>query len=977
MSERARPGRWFGVCFLCFLTSTAGWGTEYLTRQWQTEQGLPQNTVTAILQTSDGYLWVGTQQGLARFDGVRFTVFNSASDPAFKSDRISALLADPEHGFWIGTAGGGVIRCRAGHFQSWSVQDGLSSDMVTSLAAGAKGTIWVGTAYGLNQFKDERFTAYTVAEGLPGTEVLALAADKNGVLWVATEQELGRFTAGRFESVKNGNLHIEHAVVDGAGDVWAGSSAHGLLRVKQGQSSLEHILALGQVTALGCASPEGLWVGLGAENLQRLRSGTNCLIQHQPLEAPVTCVYEDREENVWIGTEGGGLARLTPRQLVTFTRKDGLPGDVINALMEAPDGQLWVGGQGGGVSVMKRGRFVALPMSERGAQSPPVLSLCAGSEGSVWIGTRGNGPLRWQEGRLTAASLGGSSLPAVVTALFVDRKGATWVGTAAEGVIELRDGIPRRYTTGEGLPRNEVVCIEQTEDGAVWLGTRGAGLNRIHEGSISTLGQKDGLASNAIRALHADAQGALWVGTSAGLSLYHNGRFFSYTRRHGLRDDIVSQVVSDDQGRLWLGSNRGLLRVPRRELIEVAEGNRAWVTCVPFGTQDGMLNPECLGGLQCATMKDHAGRLWFATQRGLVCVQPSPSAASTRPPTVLLERAWLNEQEVVSDPIADRGQNVPAVRVPSGNARLEFQYTATTLRSSEKTRFRYQLEGFEPEWVDAGENRRALYSQLPAGQYRFRVAACNEEGVWNMEGATLGVIVLPHFWETVSFKVAAGLAVIGATFGGLWLRHTRRRELERLRLRIAGDLHDDLGSNLSSIALLSRRVRRQTPLPETARVELNEIEQIARETTLAIRDIIWFIEPDRDTLADLVRRMQEVATVMLADIDCAFTTGSIPSSGQVSPEFRRNVFLVFKEAVHNIVRHAGCTRVEIHAAMSGNEFSVLVRDNGRGFSLNSPSTGNGLKQMQLRMARLGGRCTVQSKPGLGTSVGFLAHAGKG
>ena len=326
---------------------------------------------------------------------------------------------------------------------------------------------------------------------------------------------------------------------------------------------------------------------------------------------------------------------------MTLTRKEGLPGDVVNALMEDAAGRLWVGCQTGDVLVHENDRFARVPLSDRDVRSAPVLALCAGPDASVWIGTRGNGSFLWQQGKVTVPSLGGSSLPAIVTALFVDREAELWVGTEAEGVIRQRGRESTRYTTSDGLSQNEASCIAQTRDGAVWLGTRGAGLNRIQTNSVATFGRKDGLATEAIRALHADAEGALWIGTSAGLSVYHDGRFFTYTRRHGLMDDVISQIVSDDRGRLWLGCNRGLLRVLRRELIEVAEGNRPWVTCVPFGTQDGMLNPECLGGRQSAALKDRAGRLWFATVRGLVRVEPSPSKAAARAPTVLLERAWL------------------------------------------------------------------------------------------------------------------------------------------------------------------------------------------------------------------------------------------------------------------------------------------------------------------------------------------------
>jgi ligand-binding sensor domain-containing protein/signal transduction histidine kinase len=949
--------------------------TAYLTRVWQTEQGLPQNTVTAIVQTPDGYLWIGTQHGLARFDGVRFVVFNSANVAAFKSDRISALLADPEDGLWIGTEGGGVIRCRDGQFQNWSVLDGLSSDMVTSLTAGAEGDVWVGTVYGLNRFQAGRFITYTVAEGLPGSEVLALTTDGQGRLWVGTERGLGQMTGGKLQPVESDGLRVEQLVVDQTGDVWAGGPTSGLMRVKQGQSVLQQVPTSGRVTALCAGSGDVLWVGLGAAGLQRMHVGKATNVQHPPLEAPVTCLYEDREGNLWAGTEGGGLVRLTPRQLFTFTSKDGLAGDVINALVEDAAGRLWVGSQTGDVLVYQNDRFARVSLADRGARSAPVLSLCGSPDGSVWIGTRGSGPFHWQQGNVVAPNLGGGSLPAIVTALFVDRETGVWMGTEAEGVIYLRDRKARRYTTSDGLSRNEAICIAQTPDGATWLGTRAAGLNRIESGRISTFGRADGLGSDAIRALHADAEGSLWIGTSAGLSVYHDGQFFTYTRRHGFRDDIISQIVSDDLGRLWLGCNRGLLRIARHELLEVAAGRRDWLTYVPFGTRDGMLNTECLGGRQSAALKDRTGRLWFATVRGLVRVDPSPNVAAARLPTVLLERAWLNEEEILPDRLVSGGKpaRTQAVRVPPGSAKLELQYTATTLRAPEKTRFRHRLEGFDTQWINAGENRRALYSRLPAGEYEFRVAACNEEGVWNLEGATLAVVVPPHYWETTAFKVAVAVAAAGGLGGLIWLRQKRRRELERLRLRIAGDLHDDLGSHLSSIALLSQRVRRRTPLSEVAQGELEEIEQIARKTTQSIRDIIWFIEPDRDTLADLVRRMQEVACLMLAEVDCEFEVRAAPAASRISPEFRRNMFLVFKEAIHNVVRHAHCTRVEISVSGDGGRLLVSVRDNGRGFSLNSPVAGNGLKQMQLRLTRLGGQCAIRSKPGQGTTVEFAAR----
>ncbi|MDB6133946.1 MAG: Two component regulator, sensor protein [Verrucomicrobiales bacterium] len=981
------------LCALVWLTAAAPVRSQELqppsplVRVWQTEQGLPQNTVTAVTRTRDGYCWIGTLHGLARFDGLRFVVFNSSNTPAFKSDRISALAQDTTGNLWIGTQGGGVVRLRggggdaaaagagAGAFTHFSVAQGLASDMTTCLTAGANGAVWVGTVYGLSCFHGERFTTFRTRDGLPGTEILALATDGAGGIWIGTNLGPAHWEKGML-TPHHWLMPVDGLADAGNGEMWVSGKSFGLLR---GQISsvrkMRQMLPLGRVTALSACPGGAAWAAMEDGALWRFESGGKTAVGAALPPGGIRSLYQDDERNVWAGLNGGGLARLKERQLIPVPAPGGGTGtDAVIALAGDREGRLWAGGASGELMLFQKDRFHAVDAGPGFGAKGPILTLCAGSGGSLWIGKRGGGLYRWDQGNVSVPDAGGKSIAAVVTALFEDQSGQLWIGTEAEGILNYHGGKFTRFTRRDGFSRDQANCIAQQPDGTLWFGTADGGINCLRNGGVRTFRTADGLGSDSVRALLVDRAGLLWVGTTDGLSLYRNGRFFSFTARQGLTHGMVSQIGGDNAGHFWLGSNRGLLRVPRGELLEVAEGVRARVTAVPFGSGDGMPSPECPGGRQNATLMDPAGRLWFTTIRGLVAMdRPAPETTPPPAPSAMVEQVALDDGTALADPlIFGQGVTFPGgLTVPPGLRRLEFQFTAPSLRSPEKILFRHRMKGLDADWTYSGTGRNAMYFRLPFGTYEFQVEASGEEGRW-AGSPGVAVVVRPHYWETTLFKAGIGVAVVLAAAGLLGLRSQRRRELEQVRLRIAGDLHDELGSNLAGIVLLSRRVGRQSAISERERGELGEISRIAVQTTQAARDIVWFINPSCDTPREMILRMRETAAILLTDIPYDFQAPEATDQESLPPEFRRHLFLAFKELLHNVVRHSGATRVEIAVHSINRVFSISVRDNGVGFDPETIQHSGGLKNAQLRLKRLHGELHVRSRPGGGSLIEFSA-----
>lgn len=817
--------------------------TQYGLDTWTTDDDLPQNSVTAIVQTRDGYLWLGTYGGLARFDGVRFVTYDSGNTEALHSNGVQALQEGRDGALWIGTSGGGLTRLRDGRFTSYGTSDGLASDIVRVLHEDREGALWIGTNDGLSALRDGRFTTYGTKDGLSNGVVRAITEDTEGALWIGTNGGgLDRFQDGRFThtTVRDGlpSDFVFALLPARDGTLWIGTNGGGLARRREGRIEVfttrdglpSNIVWSLHEDALGT-----LWVGTYGGGLARFRDGKfRTLTTRDGLNNDfVRTLLSDREGSLWIGTYSGGLSRLRDGTFTTYSSREGLAHDFARAIIEDRRGNLWVGTTGGGLCRRQRTSFRCFGpadglVGDREGTASDVRALHEDEQGALWVGTAGAGLFRFADERFRRYTTHDGLAHDNVTSLSPDGKGGLWIGTNGGGLGHYANGRWTRQRVAEGRAGNFVLTTLVDRHGVVWAGTDGAGVARLENGQLTTFGRPDGLASDIVFTMHEDALGTLWIGTSGGLSCYRDGRFRSFTPREGLLDEVVFRILEDDEGRFWLSGNKGVSRVARTELEALARGETRSVSPVGYGTADGMKSNECSGVANPAGWKGRDGRLWFPTARGIVVIDPAHVAPSSVAPLVKIER-------VVVD-----GEPLTSLDVPPGKRRWDFEYTAPSFLAPRKVRFRYRLDGYDADWVDAGTQRTAYYTRLPPGQYTFRVVASSPDGVWNTNGDSLHVTLRPFFWETRWFLAlsALALAVLGA--GAYHLRvsslRDRRRELETL----VGERTEDLVAETArSEAARAEAVR--------ARAEAVQQKDIAEEADLFKSELLSIAAHDLKT----------------------------------------------------------------------------------------------------------------------------------
>jgi diguanylate cyclase (GGDEF)-like protein len=757
---------------------------------WTSESGLPQNTIDVIVQTRDGYLWMGTEEGLARFDGARFVASDRQTAPALRSSFVSSLYEAPDGTLWIGTYGGGLARLRGGRIEAFHPEL-LGADRLREMVATGDG-LFIGTAGGGQlRIEGEKVTRFTTRDGLPSDRIWALEHDGEGGLWVATHGGgVVRWRGSRVQqriTTREGlpNDLARTMLRDADGTLWIGTDGGGLAAWSNRSTSQGAIVRVittrdglpsNFIRALQRDRDGSLWIGTDG-GLARWRGvRAQVLGVAEGLPSPVVrTVIEDREGSLWVGTTGG-LVRLSDTRFLSYTRKEGLPVDAVRPILEDRLGRVWVGTEGGGLCTILPAPVRCVAKKD-GLPHDSVYALAEGRDG-LWIGTDGGGVARFRDGKFvgTIAALPNNR----VRALAETADGSLWVSTTA-GLARVRDGTVTRVSELDDRQLRPLLALP---DGSLLVGTDGAGLWRVNDnGAARIAGVGRGLESDRVFSLAADANGgAVWVGTSGGglarLDLA-TGAVRSLLRRDGLHDDVVFQVVDAD-GDLWMTSNRGLYRVSRERVLAAMSGRRSDLSGTVYGTTDGMPSAECNAGFPSA-IRARNGRLWIATARGVAVVDPHASSRNTVPPPVHVE-------EVVID-----GAPAPAgpLRVPPRTQRLELRYTALSLRAPERVTFRYMLEGYDHDWVNAGTMRVAHYTKLVPGNYTFRVVATNEDGVRSTGEARLGVLVGPRWFETWWARLLGFALIAAAIWGAVQLRLAalRARKNEELA-RLAGELEN-------------------------------------------------------------------------------------------------------------------------------------------------------------------------------------------
>lgn len=801
---------------------------------WTTEHGLPSATVTAVRQTRDGYVWLATYDGLARFDGTRFTVFTQAD--GLGNNGLRALCEDREGSLWIGTNGGGVSRMSRGRFRRLTTADGLPSDIVWSLHADIRdGSVWMGTnGGGLARWREGKIERFDPKAS--GRTVAAIAQSPDGTVWLATQADGlrrlapdGTFTTYTSADGLPGGL-VAGVAVGADGVVWVATSA-GLVLLRDGRvaplpAGLEPLRA-GLLSSVVEDARGTLWVGTNGSGLARFASGrVSFLGSRDGVGDVVYALHVDGDGRLWIGTNGAGVSRLRDGRFTAYTAREGLARDFAYATFEDRDGTFWVG-SAGGLDRLEGSSFVnASPPFERPVA---VRSIAQGPDGALWIGTYGAGVWRRRDGRWQGFTAHDGLAHDTVRAVLADRSGRVWAATNG-GLSLFEDGKWRSFRESEGLPSHSLIGLAEDRDGSLWVGSDGAGLTRCSQGLFRTFTSKDGLASDVILALRVDPEGTLWVATNGGLSRWADGRFETFSSATGLPSDSVTQVVEDARGDVWVGTSRGVSRVSRASLEAAASDPKRPLALESFDQFDGMKSSQCTAPGQPSAFRSRDGRLWFATTRGVATVDPARPALDLRPASAVIEEVDLDGRPVPFD---------DGVEVPAGAARVTILFARFSPLAPQRTAVRFRLEGFDAGWVDAGDRRRAEYTNVSPGSYAFRIAARTGMGEWNESGARLAVRVRPRFYQTVPFALAAAAAVVGLLAGGYRLRvralAARERELSRLVEERTRDLAAQKARAEAAHAQAARLLAEQERVEAELRRNGSYLASL-HETALAIMD---------------------------------------------------------------------------------------------------------------------------------------------
>ena len=952
-----------------------GLETGWSSRVWQTEDGLPAATVAGIIQTPEGYLWLATPAGLARFDGLQF---EKIPIPIGNPEPIiRVMVIDRAGNFWLAEDGGTVARFGKGAPRLFTSADGLSKALALQIIETPDRNIWVGYSDG-SLFRitpDDQVIPLLNADGIKDDGTCSLTLDARGVLWIAKGYQFGFWNGDRFE---NAGMSIERnpqILGCSKGGIWMCTSSQVLKYVSNApplvMASFENNANRVKPSVLFEDFAGRLWIGTAANGLFQLQ-GTH-LKKINTSQNRILTLNHDRENSIWVGTDGGGLNRLRPQALELWGRDEGMQFETVRSLSEDLAGNLWVVTQDGIVTTLSASNWDS---GRRVGDWIGGMAHCVVTDkkGAVWIGTYQRGLFRWQDGKPSSFNTHNGLADNTVRSLLVDSKDNLWIGLERGHVVQrLCQGQFQSYF----LPSDcrAVRAIAEDTSGLIWLGTLDGRLFYIKNGKVEEMDLPD--SEHAIRCLTATPDGSLWIGYAVkGISRLKSGKLTPIGLENGLFDGNICAVLPDELGRMWFASDRGIFYVILGQLNDFADGRATHVQSILFGRDAGIPSLAAYYGYWPGAVRTRNGKILFPTHSGIAIVHPDCVSLNTTPPRVTMKNFTVDGKTVAMKKEAGK------IKLPANHRRIEIAFTAPSFVGPEQVRFRYRLEGWSDEWTEAGPLRMAAFPRLPAGNYNFHVIACNNAGVWNDAGDAVAFSVTPFFWQNWFFLSGVMLLVLTALV--LWVRHISLRRvrlmmwrveqetvLQRERARIAEDMHDELGARFTQISLLGELSRNTLPKTGPAHDYLSQISQVAQVGVKSLDEIVWAVNSRNDTLPDLLDYTGQYARefASAAGLQCRLDFPETPPAENVSGEVRHAVFLIIKEALHNVVKHARASRVTLAFESVNAHMLWRIEDDGRGFE---PAPDNalddGLRNIRQRAAALGGQAQIESRPGTGTQV---------
>jgi signal transduction histidine kinase/ligand-binding sensor domain-containing protein len=967
--------------------------SEYTIEMWQTDDGLPQNAVVAMAQTADGYIWLLTRDGLARFDGIRFDIFDGDQYPALAGETLVKLRSDGEGNLWLRDDHDHLVMGQNGNFRKISRPERPRADGETAWVEANDGTIWVGDERG-RLLKYEKGGFPVVSDTAPTADwgpLRHLQVDTSGHPWVWTATSCARWDGEKWSVVLVENsqdaIGSLTTLEDGSVLVSHGSEKR-LLRYSKGEFADAGLLPEGFNNAFISVDPTGeMWFSLPDGAACRDPQGRWSLLSRiggHPIIGPMKCAMLDREGNRWFGTEGNGLIRLTR----TAARSFGT-GEAKLTESLAVDGAngVWIGIYGGGLNYFDGTRFKQAGVGFLGKERPmaQVWTVWPDGAGGVWFGTMRQGLFHMDANgignqRFSPATNPGMLSGPVIT-LFKASSGDLWIGGQTGGVARYAGGRFRLWTTRDGLSDNHVKAIAEDTSGAIWVGTA-SGLNRMRDKEIKCFTTADGLAGNNITSIFRDTQGSLWVGGRE-LTRIREGRFSVIHADNGPPATTIQAMIEDDEGYLWLSTRHGILRASLRQLNDFCDRGKTQPQFAVFTKSDGLPSNLC-GYNQPSAWKGGDGRLWFATYNGIAVMDPRHLPHNDMPPPVVLEAVTADDKPLK---LPTGVSDVP-LRIAAGTTELDLRFAALSYTAPKKNRFRYRLQGLDQDWSKTTTSPTAVYRHLAPGSYHFQVCACNNDGVWNESGATLALRVLPFFWQTGWFRGLLAAAIVGLVYWAFRARLAQvehRRQVqesfarqvietqEAERRRIALELHDGVGQ-----ALILAKNHLTTAFGACGHSSAQEpIAQASTEVSEALDEIRLTAGNLRPPELDQVG----IAKALEAMLDRSGHTTTTQFSSEledvnakwVQPEVEIQLYRIAQEAVNNVLKHSKANEVIVELKQEAQKLRLTVQDDGVGFdpARSGFRGGSGLSGMKERARLVGGSVIVKAAPGKGCRVTVL------
>jgi signal transduction histidine kinase/ligand-binding sensor domain-containing protein len=986
-----------GVITFFVLTSSAH--AQYRLDTWTTANGLPQNSVTGLTQTPDEYLWLTTNDGVVRFDGNHFKIFNKSNTPQITTNRLNTAFADKSGRMWFQAEDGGILYYEKGAFTVAAKPDELPSGLRSAFFDNAAGGIILNINSQPYQYQAGKFAPFRQDDWPADSQIIL--TDGEGGLWLSGKDKVCSFKNGILKTYSLGGIFngksYQVAYHDRQGSLWAGFFAddkQSLVRIKDGR--VQEVRLPGQAVSHFAEDAQGnLWLSIYRTGIYRIDRAA-VIADEVPADA-VKLIIEvqgisrlssgylnfDREGGLWIGTEKS-LNRIAPRVIQTFSRREGLREENVYPIISAKAGRVWAGVWPNNLVRYENGKFETFLISK---ETVFITSLFEDASGRFWFGNIGNLYYLKNDRPVEFTTQAGFAQGTEFSAITQTRDGALWFGTNV-GLGRYGNGQATVYTSKDGLPDNYVVALLAAKDGKLWIGTRG-GLAFLENGTFKSFTVAQGLASNYIRSLYEDAEGVLWVGSyDGGLTRIKGGKFTVYTMRDGLSSNGVFCILEDDNGWFWLNSNQGIYRVSRRELNDFGDGKTRSLNSISYNRQDGLLNIEGNGGRQPAGTKTSDGRLWFPTAEGIAVVNPGSVVINRMPPPVLIEEVLIDRAPVTNEIFQSAIKHQSEITLAPGQQDLEISYTALSYVNSGQLKFKYKLENLDENWNEVGTRRAAYYSHLPPGEYTFRVIAANRDGIWNELGASLKIRIRPPFYRTWWFTLLASLLgaafILLAFYIRLWQLKAKAAQKEEFarqlldsqeleRGRIAAELHDGLSQTL---AIIKNRAMLSLSKPDDrdhALEQLHEISEASAEAIDEVKDIIYDLRPIQLDHLGLTGAIEDIAEKVAA-VNGLRLIKNVAGIDNLFPKpWENSIYRIVQESLNNIVKHAQATAVSVSMSQGGSEVSIIIQDNGVGFEPNVTSTshqrsGFGLRGLSERATLLGGRATIESVKGAGTKV---------